>query len=410
MMSTWRVKTEADLPPREPDVRVSWEPHLGEPDKLRKHWCGFLAGEYDQPVGGVPREPNRPFGDVLADTGRQSLGLWVTFPKPPLDARGRLRYAEFKLQRCGEGDGAAVADSIRRELSLGAGVTRFAHGSVPVFAVGDEHVVKLFPPSQRSYFETERATLSRIDGLLPIPTPRAIAAGERGPWLYIVMTRLSGCSLAEAWDTIEIHDRIRLMREVGEALGALHAAATGELAPLMVDWPRFIDAQRASCRDRLLAGGLGPPWVDLVGDFLARWTPSDQGARVVLHTEVMREHLVVERRQGAWHISGFYDFEDAMLGAPEYELACAGIFLTGAEPGLLQALLDGYGATVDDELPLRIMAYALLHRYSNLRWYLERLPVPAEIGDLESLARSWFTITAGRPDPTQGERHGIGSD
>jgi len=288
-------------------------------------------------------------------------------------------------------DGAAIVDAIRRELSLGVGLKRFASGSVPVFAVGDEHVVKLFPPTERSFFNTERAALTRIDGLLSIPTPRAIAAGERGQWLYIVMTRLSGCSLAEAWHTIETQDRFQLMREVGAALAALHATATDELAPLAVDWPRFMGAQRASCRDRQLAKGLGAPWVDAVGDFLARWTPSDDSARVLLHTEVMREHLLVERREGAWHISGLIDFEPAMLGAREYELAAVGIFLTCAEPGLLRVLLDAYGAEADDELPLRIMAYALLHRYSNLRWYLERLPVPDDVGDLESLARRWFT-------------------
>jgi len=288
-------------------------------------------------------------------------------------------------------DSAAIVDAIRRELSLGVGLKRFASGSVPVFAAGDEHVVKLFPLTERSFFDAERAALTRIDGRLSIPTPRAIAAGERDQWLYVVMTRLFGCSLAEAWQTIETHDRIQLMREVGAALAELHAIATDEPAPLAVDWPQFMDAQRASCRDRQLARGLGAPWVDAVDDFLARWTPGDDGARVLLHTEVMREHLLVERREGAWRISGLIDFEPAMLGAPEYELAAVGIFLTCAEPGLLRAFLDAYGAEVDDELPLRIMAYALLHRYSNLSWYLERLPVPDDVADLESLARRWFT-------------------
>jgi len=288
-------------------------------------------------------------------------------------------------------DSAVIVDAIRREHSLGSELKRFASGSVPVFAVGDEHVVKLFPPDERSFFDTERTALTHIDGLLPIPTPRVIAAGERGQWYYIVMTRLSGGSLAEAWPTVEAHDRFRLMREMGEALAALHATATDGLAPLAIDWPRFMDAQRASCRDRQVAKGLAAPWVDAVGDFLARWAPSDDGRRVLLHTEVMREHTLVQRRGGAWYISGLIDFEPAMAGAPEYEFAPVGIFLTCAEPGLLGALLGAYGAEVDDELPLRTMAYALLHRYSNLRWYLERLPAPNEVGDLESLARRWFT-------------------
>jgi hygromycin-B 7''-O-kinase len=131
--------------------------------------------------------------------------------------------------------------------------------------------------------------------------------------------------------------------------------------------------------------------VDGVDDFLARWTPSDDGQLALLHTEIMREHLLVERFEDGWHISGLFDFEPAMLGAREYDLAAVGIFLTCAEPGLLRAFLVAYGAEIDDELPLRIMAYALLHRYSNLRWYLERLPVPDHGGDLERLARTWFT-------------------
>lgn len=288
-------------------------------------------------------------------------------------------------------DGVAVADAIRRERSLGAGVERFASGSVPVFAVGNEHVVKLFPSAQRPYFNTEKEALRRIEGRLPIPTPRLVDAGERGEWLYLVMTRLFGSSLAKAWPAVEPRDRLLLMREAGEALAALHATPTDDFTSLARDWPRFIDAQRASCRDRQIAARLGAPWADAIDGFLARWTPADDGARVLLHTEVMREHLLADRRDGAWRLSGIVDFEDVLLGAAEYELACTGIFLTCAEPGLLRALLDSYGAQADDEFPQRIMAYALLHRYSALRWYLERLPVPDEVRDLEALARRWFT-------------------
>jgi hygromycin-B 7''-O-kinase len=288
-------------------------------------------------------------------------------------------------------DCLAIADAIRLEHSLGDGLVRYASGSVPVFAVGDQHVVKLFPPKERSFFQTECAALTHLDGFVAIPTPRAVAAGERDQWSYIVMTRLPGCSLDEAWPTIAIADRFRLMREVGAALAALHATATDGLAALAVDWRGFMDTQRASCRDRQLAKGLGAPWVDGVEDFLSRWTPGYDGTRVMLHTEVMRQHVLVEQRKGAWHLSGLVDFEPAMLGAPEYEFAAVGIFLTCAEPGLLRTFLEGYGAEVDDALPLRIMAYALLHRYSNLRWYLERLPVPDDVRDLETLARACFT-------------------
>jgi hygromycin-B 7''-O-kinase len=284
-----------------------------------------------------------------------------------------------------------VAEAVQRQLSLGTRLERFATGSLPVFALDDEHVIKLFPPGAGSHFETEHTALSGIGGRLSISTPRVVATGKREGWSYVVMTRLSGSLLCDTWPSLHHDDRSRLVRDVGTALAELHALPTMDLAPLSVDWPRFVEEQRDSCRERQLAKGLGAPWLEQLDTFLTRWTPVDSGQRVLLHTEVMREHLLVEQREGLWQLSGLFDFEPAMLGPPEYELSAVGIFVTAAEPTLLGTLLDAYGATMDDALPLRIMTYSLLHRYSNLRWYIERLGVPPGVSDLETLAHRWFS-------------------
>lgn len=233
------------------------------------------------------------------------------------------------------------------------------------------------------------AALTRIDGRLSIPTPHVVASGERDGWWFVVMTRLSGRPLVDVWATLGFGERCRLVHDVGTTLAELHATATDNLAPLVVDWSRFIQEQRDSCRERQAVRGLESPWLDQVDDFLETWRPVHDGRRVLLHTEVMREHLMVDQQHGEWRLSGLFDFEPAMLGAPEYEFASVGIFLTCAEPQLFRVVLDAYGLPLDDALECRIMAYTLLHRYSNLCWYLERLPVVGHC-DLESLAHSWF--------------------
>jgi hygromycin-B 7''-O-kinase len=286
-------------------------------------------------------------------------------------------------------DSALVADRIRQELSLGAAVSRYASGSLPVFAV-DDHVIKLFPAKAGSHFETEKAALARIDGKLSIPTPRLLAAGERDDWLYVVMSRLRGQSLAEAWPVLSSDDRHRLLHDVGTGLSELHATATSDLPALAVDWPQFLRDQRESCRARQAAKGLDALWLEQIDDYLERWVPCDDGRRVLLHTEVMREHLLVDELDGHWQLTGLVDFEPAMVGAPEYELTAVPIFVACGEPGLLGMAFDGYGIQRDETLPFRLMAYALLHRYSNLRWYLERLSSGGNT-TLESLARHWFT-------------------
>lgn len=288
-------------------------------------------------------------------------------------------------------DSELTANALREELSLGSGLTRFAAGSVPVFAAGEGHVIKLFPASERQFFDVEVAALTRVGDALSVPTPRLVATGERMGWWFVVMTRLGGLPLATVWSDVCPEDRIRLMRDVGVAVAKLHALHVDDPGPLAVDWPRFVEGQVASCRERQLARGLGSPWTDDIDVFLARWSPRDDGRRALLHTEIMREHLLVERSASDWRLSGLFDFEPAMVGAPEYELASIGVFVTCGEPGLLRAFLDGYGAPIDDDLPPRIMVWTLLHRYSSLRWYLECLGAPEGARDLEGLARAWFT-------------------
>ncbi|WP_203644141.1 hypothetical protein [Streptomyces sp. SID14478] len=46
-----------------------------------------------------------------------------------------------------------------------------------------------------------------------------------------------------------------------------------------------------------------------------------------------------------------------------------------------------YGRVVD---PRTVMAYALLHVYADLAWYLRELPPPGGETELGSLAEVWF--------------------
>jgi len=69
---------------------------------------------------------------------------------------------------------------------------------------------------------------------------------------------------------------------------------------------------------------------------------------VLLHTEVIREHLLVD--PGTWTLSGRLDFETAMTGDR-----------------------------------------TLRHRHSNLPECLSQLPAPPE-PTLDSLAQTWFGI------------------
>ncbi|GAB7186497.1 aminoglycoside phosphotransferase (APT) family protein [Kitasatospora sp. Ki12] len=278
---------------------------------------------------------------------------------------------------------------------LGVGglpLERFAEGSVPVYAVGDEHVLKLFPAPSARDGRTEERVLGHLRGALPIPTPEVRAAGAYvNGWHYVLMSRLPGEGLAPAWPRIPRPDRERIAHDCGEALAALHALDPEPLADALGpgDWPAFLARQRAGAVTRQRERGLPEAWAEQIPDFLAAAPLPAAPGRALLHTEFMREHLLTDPAAG-WRLTGLFDFEPAMIGDPAYDLVAVGLFTTRADPGLLGRLLAAYGRPFDPRL---LMAYTLLHVYSNLPWYLRELKPTART--LDDLAEEWFGVAQG---------------
>jgi len=291
-------------------------------------------------------------------------------------------------------DDAALAPGVTALLArhglADAPRQRYDSGSLPVYAVGDAQVLKLFPPSEHAHASIEARALAAVQGRLPIPTPRLIAADAHDGWPYVLMSQLPGRRLVDAWPALTIAERDAMADQLGEAVAALHAIDTAPLADFTPRWDEFIPAQRASAAARQAGRRLAPQWVEQIDAYLDRWMPPPAPRRVLLHTELMREHLMADR--GA--LTGLFDFEPAMLGAPEYDFASFGLFVSCGDARFLGRTLLAYGYpahALDEALPQRLMAYALLHRYSNLRWYLERLPVPGA-ASLEQLAAYWWAL------------------
>jgi hygromycin-B 7''-O-kinase len=289
---------------------------------------------------------------------------------------------------------AGVSALLARHGLADAPRRRYDSGSLPVYAVGEQHVLKLFPPHEHEHASVEARVLATVQGRLPIPTPVLHAADRHDGWPYLLMSQLRGRRLVDAWPALPEADRDRLADTLGQALAALHAVDTAPLADLPPQWDTFVAEQLASAAQRQSKRGLDPYWVERVPEFLQRWAPAPAPRHVLLHTEVMREHLMLDDAAPAPRLTGLFDFEPAMLGAPEYEFASVGLFVACGDGRTLRRVLLAYGyapQALDQALQCRFMAWALLHRYSNLRWYLQRIPA-AGATTLEALAERWWPL------------------
>ena len=287
-----------------------------------------------------------------------------------------------------------VAALCVRHGLTGRPVQRYDSGSLPVYAIGDGHVLKLFPPHEGEHASIEARTMSAVHGALPIPTPRLLAKDSVDGWHCLLMTQLRGRRLVDVWPELSLAQRDRFADELGTSIAALHAIDTTALADFTPRWDEFLPAQRASAVARQRERRLDDCWLERLPEYIDRWLPPLGARRALLHTELMREHLMVAKDDCGWQLSGLFDFEPAMLGAPEYDFASFGLFVACGDGRFLRRSLLAYGYRddqLDAALQNRLMAYAILHRYSNLRWYLERLPTPGATR-LEQLAARWWPL------------------
>lgn len=286
----------------------------------------------------------------------------------------------------------AAAVSLCQRLGLPAErVERFEQGSLPVYALDDGLVLKLYPQVFISELAVESATLRALAGRLPIPTPGVRGAGTTQGWGYLVMDRLRGESLADAWPRVPESDRERLIGQLGAVLARLHAVPPpAELGP--VDWESHLRERREACVATQRALGVGEEWLAGIPGFLdSVELPCAEG--VLLHTEFMSVHVLVQETAAGWSLTGLFDFEPALRGAREYDLVAVGLFVTRGDPVLMRRFLTSYGYA-DHELaalPRVTMAYALLHAQCHLPWFMRELPAP-EARTFDELAERWFGV------------------
>ncbi len=274
---------------------------------------------------------------------------------------------------------------------------RIEGGSRLMYATADGRIIKIFPPHEADFFETEVLFLRQLYQRLPIPTPQLHAAGRWHEYPYIVMDRLSGIPLTDTWDKLNDDERRQIVRQLGTAVRAMHDLPVELFATAPFQWRPFIDRQRESFLTNHRNWGLDPAWLSQLAGYMDGF-PLDihDAAQIVpLHTELMQEHVFIEKKGRDWVISGLIDFEPSMVGYREYEFCAVGLFITRGDRELFRLFLSSYGyrdAELTGELSRRVMMLLLLHRYGNLRRFLTLIPPELQYSQLRQLEQYWYSF------------------
>lgn len=273
-------------------------------------------------------------------------------------------------------------------------VLRFDRGESPVFSLGDDFVVKLLPALLEKRARQEADLLSFLRPYPAPPAPRLVGQGHIEDWIYLVMTRISGTPLHEAWPSVPPDQRASLAGAYGRSLAALHDLPISNLDPGGIDWSAFCHESMTLWPERNSVRQL-PPALQADGPryFGKHAKAVIQAPRVMLHGDLAPENLMVRESNGRWEIAALIDFGNAMRGDAWFDLTAATILLDPGNRTVVHALIDGCkpgtSSRLGDVRP-QLMINTLLHPLGDIAACLSLYPGAAGCRTWDEVAlRFW---------------------
>lgn len=289
----------------------------------------------------------------------------------------------------------AAIESLARDLGPWAEgdparIRKASEGSVLVALLGDDRVLKLYPPFLADHYAFERAMLERLHGRLGVPTPRLLASGERDGWPYLVMTQLrGGAPLTGLWPAMAEEARLRLLRSLGALTREVHALPVDDtIAALAPPWAAFIAGQRRGCFARQQRTGLPAHLLERLEAFVAAGAVP-AGAPVLLSGEYTPMNLLAT---AAGELAAMFDFGDGLIGPREYDWLGPLAFLAAGSAARTAAFMQGLGARLTEALREQLLRLLLLHRYSHLPAQLKACAGWEQAASFEALAATLWPL------------------
>ena len=296
---------------------------------------------------------------------------------------------------------AAVRELCRRHYLPVERVEAGYPGTNAVFVVDDTYVVKIYAPFCPEDFDLERELYALLGPNPRLPVPQLIAQGileDQIRWPYIIIDFKPGAPIREVRNRIPRRNLERIAAELGEMVRELHRAPVASLTALphsRASWEAFVHRRRIEVADPARWDGILPaPVVAEIPEFLASVLAGDaETPLALLNGDLTEDHILLEQRDGKWHLSALIDFGDALVGACDYEWIA--LWFSGLDRDYdgLAAFMAAYDShlKLDDAFFTRAMAFTFLHEFGGdiLAFTLKTLGQPQMTSIQELQALLW---------------------
>ncbi len=285
---------------------------------------------------------------------------------------------------------------IQQENIPEGSLTRFSYGSNIVYSYNGELVIKLYPSYFKDEFEREIEVLKNIENDITfVEIPKIHSVGAYEGWDYLIMSELEGSLLIDLWDQLTFEEKIECSTDLGKVIREFHSISNDSFKTIDVDWQSFIKNQYLTVVDKQIKANLPQKFLNTLEEYLEESCINYHPTLRLLTGEYTPFNLLFNKDNDNWKLTGVIDFADCFLGDPEYDLLGPILFMFNGNKELTTSFLLSYGyrkEELNDYLRKKLMTYTLLHRFSNIEYYISRNPEANNCDSFEDLSRQLFNF------------------
>ena len=212
-----------------------------------------------------------------------------------------------------------------------------------------------------------------------VPVPRVLYFDDSSalvPQPWALHTRLPGEPLSAVLSTLDEFELQPVGYEAGRYLAHIHQIPLAEFGELFAaelsgqtSEQAYVANTIAQLADACTSGQLASP--EIVEEFRRLATESellDRRRPCLLHGDYTPQNIVVERGASGYHVTGILEFERALGGSPERDIAALLNWGTEQWPAFQTGLLDGYAesGTVSAKFWPRLRLYQAILAVEHL--------------------------------------------
>jgi len=275
-------------------------------------------------------------------------------------------------------------------------LTRFTFGGNIVYSIDGKLVVKLFPSYVNDEFVQEKKVLEHLNRQkLSVEIPKLITTGQFEGWNYIIMSELKGTLLIDLFDSLTKIEKEQIAADLGKLIKEVHRSTESINKEDLDSWNYFLAEQFEKLKEHHKNAGIRDELYEQLIDYVDAKSIQQTDKLVLLTGEYTPFNLIMNNENGLWKISGLIDFADCFVGNAKYDLLGPIAFMFFPTKGLNRIFLESYGFKKEDlneSFQKELLTFLLLHRFSNISYYQEKLEAAKEAKSFEELKDIFFNV------------------